>query len=82
MTYQVNAWLERPQPLLQVTDKRTGQVLIDWGPEQVRAMLDAGELRVEDLRQEGPALQAQVRELFLCDTARQLGQERDLPLKR
>jgi hypothetical protein len=70
MTYIVDAWLEQPQPRLRVTDRRSGRVLIDWGAERVRGLLERGDLVAADFCL-GPArLQDTVRELFLLSCCR------------
>lgn len=65
MTYVLNAWLERDQPLLQVSDRRTGNVVIEWGAEQLRALFASGELSLGDLQGSDACLQETVKELFL-----------------
>ncbi|MEH6825741.1 MAG: hypothetical protein V7629_17745 [Motiliproteus sp.] len=65
MTYTVNAWLERDQPLLQVSDRRTGNIVIEWSAEQLRALFASGELSLADLQGSDARLQETVRELFL-----------------
>ncbi|MCW8884576.1 MAG: hypothetical protein OQK12_04870 [Motiliproteus sp.] len=49
MSYIINAWLEQPEPTLQVTSRITGQLLVSWKGERVRRLIDTGELDVNDL---------------------------------
>ncbi len=65
MIYIVNAWLEREQPLLQVSDSRTGKVVIEWGAERLKALFASGELCLADLQVSGARMQETVKELFL-----------------
>ncbi|MEH6470236.1 MAG: hypothetical protein V7752_03200 [Halopseudomonas sp.] len=65
MTYTVNAWLERDEPLLQVSDRRTGRVVIEWSAERLRALFASGELCLSDLQAGEIQLQETVKELFL-----------------
>lgn len=74
MTYQVNAWLERDEPQLQVTDKRSGRVLIDWDAPKVRQLVEEGVICVADLLGSEAELQETVRDLLLRDATNRLGQ--------
>jgi len=70
MTYIVDAWLEQPQPRLRVTERQSGQVLIDWGAERVRGLLERGDLVAADFCRSPARLQETVRELFLLSCCR------------
>ncbi|MFT6913926.1 MAG: hypothetical protein ACJAWL_000212 [Motiliproteus sp.] len=65
MTYIVNAWLERDQPWLKVSDRRTGSLIMEWSSEQLRALFASGELCLEDLQGSETRLHETVKELFL-----------------
>ncbi|WP_421866191.1 hypothetical protein [Motiliproteus sp.] len=65
MTYIVNAWLERERPQLQVTDRRTGKVVMEWGAERLKSMFATGELCLADLQASDAQLQETIKELFL-----------------
>lgn len=65
MRYIVNAWFEREDPQLTVTDPQTGQVLIDWDADLIRELMERGELDVGAFRHSGLTLQKALRELFL-----------------
>ncbi len=73
MAYQIDAWLERKEPELRVTLKNTGVVLLHWHAEELRPLLESGQLDPRDFC----ACQGQekelVRELFLlacCEQGR------------
>ena len=65
MTYIVNAWLERDEPQLLVTDRRTGKVVMEWSAERLKSLFASGELCLADLQAEDLQLQETVKELFL-----------------
>ncbi|WP_010322842.1 hypothetical protein [Marinobacterium stanieri] len=66
MTFQINAWLERPAPKLTISDKSSGMTLLEWQEPQLSRLLDKGGLVASDFGQgtEGDQ-QALARELFL-----------------
>lgn len=80
MTYMVNAWLERDDPQLTVTDKHSGRVLIDLDANRVRDLLDSGEFSVKDFLAPGAELQQTVRDLFLRSAKESLTQATTLKL--
>jgi hypothetical protein len=45
----IDAWAERPDPVIRLIDSDTGKELMRWGPERVRAMLEQGALWLPDL---------------------------------
>jgi len=66
MTFQINAWLEHPQPSLSISDKFSGTVLMEWRGAQLHRLLNKGGLVAEDFLRGGEQeQQALARELFL-----------------
>lgn len=49
MRYRIDAWLERVDPEVRVLDNRSGTVLLSWGAEQLRWLIEQGELEYEEL---------------------------------
>ncbi len=65
MTYIVNAWLERENPQLLVTDRRSGHVVMEWSSDRLKALFASGALCLDDLRASDAQLQQTIKELFL-----------------
>ncbi|MBA4503101.1 PA4570 family protein [Marinobacterium marinum] len=66
MTFQINAWLERPNPKLSISDKNSGMTLLEWQGAQLHRLLNKGGLMAEDFRRPSESeQQALARELFL-----------------
>ncbi|MBR9827244.1 MAG: hypothetical protein GYB41_01100 [Oceanospirillales bacterium] len=66
MTFQINAWLEQPNPTLSISEKSSGLMLLQWQGAQLHRLLSKGGLVAEDFRHHGEnQQQALARELFL-----------------
>ncbi|GAB0152791.1 MULTISPECIES: hypothetical protein [Marinobacterium] len=66
MTFQINAWLEHPQPSLSISDKLSGATLMEWKGPQLHRLFTKGGLVAEDFSHCGEQeQQALARELFL-----------------
>lgn len=65
MTYQIDAWLERQDPYLRVTDKVTGVPVIDWNSQRLKSLLDRGAICTEDFYNTEKNQQELVKDLFL-----------------
>lgn len=66
MTFQINAWLDHPQPTLSICDKHSGMTLLQWQGAQLQRLLHKGGLVAADFqRHEESEQQALARELFL-----------------
>ncbi len=50
MSYIINAWLESNEPTLTVISRLTGQELVSWKGDQVRELIETGELDVGELQ--------------------------------
>lgn len=71
MTYILDARLEQAEPRLRVTQGASGRVLIDWGADRVRGLLERGDLVPADFCARGEIEQQEVvRELFLLSCCR------------
>ncbi len=49
MTYFINAWLERPQPYLQIIHRDTGRVCVDFPAAVLEELCRNGDLCPSDL---------------------------------
>lgn len=49
MGVNIDAWLERKEPLVRFTVRNTGEVLLHLGAIEVRQLLEAGDLSPEEL---------------------------------
>jgi hypothetical protein len=49
MHCQIDAWLERSDPLIRVIDTDTGWVILLLDSDQVHALIESGDLCPEDL---------------------------------
>ena len=49
MKFILNLWLEQKNPLIQLLDAVTGDVVLQWRRDKVFTLLDAGEISLEDL---------------------------------
>ncbi|MBT5230729.1 MAG: hypothetical protein HOM11_10710 [Methylococcales bacterium] len=49
MKFILNLWLEQKNPLIQLLDAVTGDVVLQWRRDKVFTLLDAGEICLEDL---------------------------------
>lgn len=65
MTYQIDAWLERPDPYLKVTDKNTGIPVIDWNSERLHNLIERGAICADDFTSPEKNQQELVKDLFL-----------------
>ena len=65
MSYVVNAWLERENPQLLVTDSRSVNVVMEWSVDRLKALFSSGVLCLDDLRACDAGLQQTIKELFL-----------------
>ncbi|MBV0933091.1 PA4570 family protein [Marinobacterium weihaiense] len=66
MTFQINAWLERPNPTLSISDKNSGMMLLQWHGAQLQRLMNKGGLVAADFhRSSENEQQALARELFL-----------------
>ncbi|MBY4678604.1 PA4570 family protein [Marinobacterium arenosum] len=65
MTYQIDAWLERQDPYLRVTDKTTGIPVIDWNAKRLHGLLERGAICPDDFTASDVNQQELVKELFL-----------------
>lgn len=52
MRLSIDAWLERKDPRIRLIDAETGEVIFRWGPQQVRELIDTGDLCVSDIDQD------------------------------
>ncbi len=44
MRLSIDAWLERKDPRIRLINAETGEVIFRWGPQQVRQLIDAGDI--------------------------------------
>jgi len=44
MRVSIDAWLERRDPQIRLVDAETGREIMRFGPEQVRELMDSGEI--------------------------------------
>jgi len=65
MTYQIDAWLERQDPYIRVTDKTTGVPVISWNSTRLRGLLERGAICPEDFQCAPDNQQELVKDLFL-----------------
>ncbi|MBP0048773.1 hypothetical protein H9C73_08480 [Marinobacterium sp. AK62] len=66
MTFQINAWLDHPEPKLTISDKASGMTLLEWQGAQLNRLLDKGGLVAADFHHGSDSeQQALARELFL-----------------
>lgn len=49
MTFQVDAWLERKDPMLRVIDADTGREFLHLDAEQINDLIESGDLCPSDL---------------------------------
>jgi hypothetical protein len=49
MHFQIDAWLERRDPLIRVLDAKTGMEFLHLGAEQVYELMESGDLCPSDL---------------------------------
>ncbi|MCV6590573.1 MAG: hypothetical protein OIF57_16335 [Marinobacterium sp.] len=64
MTYQIDAWLERQDPYIRVTDRNTGIQVINWSSTRLKGLLERGAICPEDF-QSSDNQQELVKDLFL-----------------
>lgn len=50
MTYFINAWLERPQPYLQIIHRDSGRVFVDFPAPVLEELCRNGDICPSDLR--------------------------------
>lgn len=50
MTYFINAWLERPQPYLQIIHRDSGRVCVDFPAPVLEELCRSGDICPSDLR--------------------------------
>lgn len=48
MTFQIDAWLERKDPMLRIIDADTGWEFLHLGPKQIHALIESGDLSPSD----------------------------------
>jgi hypothetical protein len=65
MTYQINAWLERPDPYIEVTHKVRKIPVIQWNAEQIKEMISLGSLCPADFSDLRINEQELIKELFI-----------------
>jgi len=65
MTYQIDAWLERQDPYIRVTDKHTGIQVINWNSKRLKGLLERGAICPEDFQDTSANQQELVKDLFL-----------------
>lgn len=65
MTYQIDAWLERQDPYIRVTDKSTGVPVINWSSNRLRGLLERGAICPDDFCSNEENQQELVKDLFL-----------------
>jgi len=67
MSFLIDAWLERKDPVLRLLDSKSGMVLREWDANAINKWTESGEICFEDLLRAKPeALKKLVSELFLC----------------
>ena len=54
MQLQVDAWLERKDPLIRLMDAESGRELVRLGSDVVRELIDSGEICPQELAIESP----------------------------
>lgn len=65
MTYFINAWLERPQPYLQVIHRESGRICVDFPAPVLEELCRNGDICPGDLNTSNrTATQEVVRQLF------------------
>lgn len=65
MNYFINAWLERPQPFLQVIHRESGRVCVDFPAHTIEELCRSGEICHADFTATTTAaIQETVRNLF------------------
>lgn len=65
MTYFINAWLERPQPYLQVIHRESGRICVDFPAPILEELCRNGDICPGDLNTSNrTATQEVVRQLF------------------
>lgn len=65
MTYQIDAWLERQDPYIRVTDKNTGVQVINWSSQRLKGLLERGAICPDDFCSPSANQQELVKDLFL-----------------
>lgn len=65
MTYQIDAWLERQDPYIRVTDKHTGIQVINWNSTRLKGLLERGAICADDFCTPDTNQQELVKDLFL-----------------
>lgn len=50
MTYVINAWLDKPQPELQLVERVSGAVVASWKGRRLKELFDSGLVSYEELR--------------------------------
>lgn len=48
MSYKIDAWLEREDPMIRVLDQSSGATLLSWRSEQIHWLMERGYLGYED----------------------------------
>lgn len=54
MTYMINAWLDKPQPELQLVEPMSGVVVACWKGRRLNDLFDSGLVSYEELRASTP----------------------------
>ncbi len=54
MTYMINAWLDKPQPELQLVERASGSVVACWKGRRLRELFDSGLVSYEELSYANP----------------------------
>lgn len=78
MSFIVNAWLERADPIIQIFSRDTGDILLSLDSSAVSRLLEQGEVTVSEFQQKNSLL------LALCIYSGLFGeycQEETLPIK-
>ncbi|HID82227.1 MAG TPA: hypothetical protein EYH06_00375 [Chromatiales bacterium] len=75
MTFQIDAWLERPDPQMRVIDTATGVVVAEFNQTEIQQLCEWGEICPQDFCSRCAETQeALVKQLLLASCARQIGQ--------
>lgn len=75
MTFQIDAWLERPDPQMRVIDTATGAVVAEFNQTEIQQLCDWGEICPQDFCNQCTETQESlVKQLLLASCARQIGQ--------
>jgi len=75
MTFQIDAWLERPDPQMRVIDTATGVVVAEFNQTEIQQLCDWGEICPQDFCEQcTKTQQALTQQLLLASCAFQIGQ--------